>query len=198
MRLEQLLRRVEGRADAEAGDAGMLAAVVERHAHRIDAVRGPLIVAERRGWRSDSRARARAGRRAGPRLRSRSRGSAGASRVPVSPAISASRIRPEEIALAVEHDRRDGLGGDAMRRRRASCSSSTLPLRPLPKVKSSPVTTPAAPICSASTSATKSSASGRAQAPRRTRTPAWRRRRRGRTAARAGRGWSGGTAARRA
>ena len=47
MRFEQLLRRLEGRADAEAGDAGMLAAVVERHAHRVDAVRGPLIVAER-------------------------------------------------------------------------------------------------------------------------------------------------------
>ena len=38
MRLEQLGRRLEGRADAEAGDAGMLAAVLERHPHRIDAV----------------------------------------------------------------------------------------------------------------------------------------------------------------
>ena len=97
MRLEQLLRRVEGRADAEAGDAGMLAAVVERHAHRIDAVARALVVAERACWRSDSRARGRAGRRAGPRLRSRSRGVSRWVAVPVSPACSASRIRPEEM-----------------------------------------------------------------------------------------------------
>src|SRR6476661_8835452 len=47
VRFQQLLRRREGRADAEAGDAGMLAAVLERRAHRIDAVTRPLIVAER-------------------------------------------------------------------------------------------------------------------------------------------------------
>ena len=46
MGLEQLLRRVEGRANAEARDAGMLAAVLQRHPNRIDAVSGPLIIAE--------------------------------------------------------------------------------------------------------------------------------------------------------
>src|SRR5687768_16803745 len=47
MRLEQLLRRLERRPDAEAGDARMLAPVVERHPHRIDAVFRPLVVRER-------------------------------------------------------------------------------------------------------------------------------------------------------
>ena len=48
IRLEQLLRRIEGRADAEARDAGVLAAVVQRHAHRVDAVLRPLVIAELR------------------------------------------------------------------------------------------------------------------------------------------------------
>src|SRR3569833_1298320 len=43
---EKLLRRLEGGADAEIGDAGVLAAIVEDHAHGIDAVARPLIVAE--------------------------------------------------------------------------------------------------------------------------------------------------------
>src|SRR5947209_16878813 len=41
MRLEQLARRLERRADAEAGDARKLAAVIERHPHRVDAVPRP-------------------------------------------------------------------------------------------------------------------------------------------------------------
>ena len=102
MRLEQLLRRLEGRANAEAGDARMLASVrpASRARHRCRSVGADSRRA--RGWRSDSRARARACRRAGPRPRWRSRGSAGASRGRMSPAMSASRMRPEDTALAVD------------------------------------------------------------------------------------------------
>ena len=48
-------------------------------------------------------------------------------------------------ALAVEQHLRDGFGGDAVMRAER-LQQPTSPLRPLPKLKSSPVTTPAAPI----------------------------------------------------
>src|ERR1700745_3471063 len=52
VRLEELLRRVEGRPDAQTSDAGMLASIFQRRAHRVNAVLGPLVVAQRhvRGW----------------------------------------------------------------------------------------------------------------------------------------------------
>src|SRR6185369_13518104 len=46
MRLEQLLRRLEGRPNAEARDPRMLRPVVERHAHSVDPVPWPLIIGE--------------------------------------------------------------------------------------------------------------------------------------------------------
>src|SRR5438309_2598010 len=46
MRLEELARRLEGWPDAEAGDARQLAPVLQRHAHRVNAVPGPLVIAE--------------------------------------------------------------------------------------------------------------------------------------------------------
>src|SRR5437868_8635112 len=46
MRLEQLARRIKRGPDAEACDARVLGSVVQRHPHRIDAVFGPLVVAE--------------------------------------------------------------------------------------------------------------------------------------------------------
>src|SRR5947209_19503253 len=46
MRLEELARRLEGWPDAEAGDAQQLAPVLQHHAHRINAVPGPLVIAE--------------------------------------------------------------------------------------------------------------------------------------------------------
>src|ERR1700751_1487982 len=50
--LEELLRRVEGRPDAQTRDAGMLGSIFQRRAHRVNAVLGPLVVAQRhvRGW----------------------------------------------------------------------------------------------------------------------------------------------------
>src|SRR6185369_153332 len=45
--LEQLDGRVEGRADAEAGNAGMLASVRERRPDGVDAVAGAQIIPER-------------------------------------------------------------------------------------------------------------------------------------------------------
>ena len=182
MRLEQLLRRLEGRADAEAGDAGMLAAVVERHAHRIDAVARAADSRRARGWRSDSRARARARRRAGPRPRSRSRGSAAASRCRC-------RRRPAPR----------GSGPRRCARRRAA------PARPLRRRcrASAPSVFSSRDIAAAALAEGEVVAgddarradllaehvgdeflgAGRRAAPRRTRTPASRRRRHGRTAA---------------
>src|SRR6476661_4745985 len=46
VRFQKLLRRLERRADAEAGDARKLASVVQRHAHCVDPVLWPQIVAE--------------------------------------------------------------------------------------------------------------------------------------------------------
>ena len=76
----------------------------------------------------------------------------------MSPATSASRMRPEEMRSPSSSTWRDRLGGDAVLGAERLAAASTSPLRPLPKLKSSPVTTPAAPIRSASTSATNSSA----------------------------------------
>ncbi len=188
MRLEQLLRRIEHRADAEVGDARN--ARCRRRAARARRRCRSAGADSRRaaGWRSDSRARGRACRRAGPRPRSRTArvsrcvavaGIAGLERV-------ADAARGD--ALAVEQHRRDRLGGDAVRARRASRSTSALPPRPLPKVKSSPVTTPAAPMLLAEQLGDEILGAGRGERRRRTRTPASRRRRRGRTAPRAGRG----------
>lgn len=47
VRFEQFLWRLERRTDAKARNAGMLASIVESHAHGVDAVSGSLIVAER-------------------------------------------------------------------------------------------------------------------------------------------------------
>ena len=66
----------------------------------------------------------------------------------MSPAISASRILPEDMrspsSTPARRSPRDAVLPPSV------FSGSTLPLRPLPKLKSSPVTTPAAPIFSAS------------------------------------------------
>ncbi len=108
--------------------------------------------------RSGSRSCARACRRAG--LSARIAKGRVSSRVAVSQSLGLERIADaaggdREPAL---HHRADRAGFDAVLSRRASTSVSRLPPRPLPNVKSSPVTTPAAPIRSASSSATKSSA----------------------------------------
>src|SRR6476469_1742963 len=44
--LEEFLRWVEGGADAEAGDAGMLRAIVQRDAHGVDSVFRALVIPE--------------------------------------------------------------------------------------------------------------------------------------------------------
>ena len=77
--------------------------------------------------------------------------------MPGSPACSASRMRLEETRSPSS-----STGATVSAAMPCCCAElaqhSALPPRPLPKVKSSPVTTPAAPIRFASTSATKSSA----------------------------------------
>src|SRR5438105_4719077 len=52
VRFEQLDRRLEGRTDAEAGNAGNFTAVIKRHANGVDSVLRAEIVAEHkvRGW----------------------------------------------------------------------------------------------------------------------------------------------------
>ena len=155
----------------------MLAAVVERHPNRVDAVFAAAGSRRARGWRSDSRARARARRRAGPRPRSQNRGSAGASRSRCRPRPARRGSGPTRCAR-----RRSAPAPPPRRRCRARRpglrSTRHCRARPLPKVKSSPVTTPAAPIALPSSSATKSSALVAASAPSKSNTsiasaPAW-------------------------
>ena len=154
--LEQFDRRLEAWAHAEARDAWIFAAVVQGHMHGINAVGGPLVIAEPDvGGRAAElmaapvaaldhrldRERAAEQMRRGARI-------AGGQRL---------ADPPGRNPLPVEQHRRDRLGGDADLGPDL-LQTSTLPPRPLPKVKSSPVTTPAAPIRSPSSLATKSSA----------------------------------------
>ncbi len=156
IRLEQFLRRIERRADAEVGGALQLRPVVEPRAHRIDAVARAQVGAELEvGGRIADRAPALVAVLA-TTPRPRTGGSAGGSRCRSRRPSSASRMRLEETGAAVQHRRRPPRG-DAVRARR-SRSTVDIAAAPLPKVKSSPVTTPAAPIRLASSSPTKSSA----------------------------------------
>ena len=155
--LEQLLRRIEHRPDAEIGDAVEDAAVRQPSAHRIDAEARAQIVAERDvGGRKAELAAALVAmldhaldrERPGEQARRRSR-----SRRPAAPRGSGSRRparSPSITGATVSTDRRLAWP--------SSFSTSTSPPRPLPKVKSSPVTTPAAPIRRTSQSVTKSGA----------------------------------------
>ena len=170
----------------------MLAAVIQRHPDRVDAVARPLIIAERHVGGRKAELTPALCRRAEPPSIAKVRVSSRVA-VPESPAPAALRGCGWTNALAVEHDRRDRSALIPSLRQQPR-STSTLPSRPLPKVKSSPVTTPTAPSARQAESATKSSARSR-RARRRNRTPASRRPRPRRTAPGAGRAWSAGTAA---
>ena len=126
----------------------MLAAVLQRHPHRIDAVLGPLIVAERqvRGRIAElAPALVAALDHALDRIIAAQHVGRGAGVARDQRLADSARGDP----LAVELDLRDRFGADAVRRRRRLAAAPRLPVRPLPKLKSSPVITPAAPICSA-------------------------------------------------
>lgn len=52
VRFEKLLGRIEGGTNAQARHSGMLAAVLDRHSNRVDAVPGPLVITQGQigGW----------------------------------------------------------------------------------------------------------------------------------------------------